>query len=99
MIKTIVYENYNLLGNSRLAYISTADAQHVIGCLRSQYQTIHSPYEQFWLHLFPDPQTEFAFCLVLRQALDLSQPKFTNKEITESVFIVIPGVVEINNVT
>ena len=35
MIKTIIYENYNLLGNSRLAYMSTADAQHVTGSKQS----------------------------------------------------------------
>ena len=98
MIKTIIYENYNLLGNSRLAYISTADAQHVIGCLSLNTKQFILPMNSFGC-IYSQIHAEFIFCLVLRQALGLSQPKFTNKEITESLFIVIPVAAEINNVT
>ena len=51
--------------------------------------------------IYSQIHAEFVFCLVLRQTLDLvqSQSKFTSEEITESLFIIIPGAVEISNVT
>ena len=49
--------------------------------------------------IYSQIHAEFIFCLVLRQALDLvqSEPKFTNEKITESLFKIFPGAVEINN--
>ena len=49
--------------------------------------------------IYSQIHAEFIFCLVLRQALDLvqSEPKSTNEKITESLFKIFPGAVEINN--
>ena len=70
----------------------------VIGCLILDTKSFILPMHNF-ARIYFQIHAEFIFCLVLRQALDLSQPEFTNKEITESLFIVIPGAAEINNVT
>ena len=70
----------------------------VIGCLILDIKSFILPMHNF-ARIYFQIHAEFIFCLVLRQALDLSQPKFTNKEITESLFIIIPGAAEINNVT
>ena len=49
--------------------------------------------------MYSQIHAKFVFCLVLRQALDLvqSQPKFANEEITKSLFVLLPGAVEINS--
>ena len=49
--------------------------------------------------IYSQIHAEFIFCLFLRQALDLvqSKPKSTNEKITESLFKIFPGAVEINN--
>ena len=70
----------------------------VIGCLILDIKSFILPMHNF-ARIYFQIHAEFIFCLVLRQTLDLSQPKFTNKEITESLFIIIPGAAEINNVT
>ena len=70
----------------------------VIGWLILDTKSFILPMHNF-ARIYFQIHAEFIFCLVLRQALDLSQPKFTNKEITESLFIVIPVAAEINNVT
>ena len=85
------------MGNRRLAYMNATDVL-VIGCLILDTKSFILPMHNF-ARIYFQIHAEFIFCLVLRQALDLSQPKFTNKEITESLFIIIPGVAEINNVT
>ena len=77
--------------------MNTTDA-FVIDCLILDTKSFILPMHNF-ARIFFQIHAEFIFCLVLRQAMDLSQPKFTNKEITESLFIVIPGATEINNVT
>ena len=70
----------------------------VIGCFILDTKSFILPMHNF-ARIYFQIHAEFIFCLVLRQALDLSQPKFTNKEIPESLFIIIPGAAEINNVT
>ena len=70
----------------------------VIGCLILDIKSFILPMHNF-ARIYFQIHAEFIFCLVLRQTLDLSQPKFTNKEIPESLFIIIPGAAEINNVT
>ena len=50
------------------------------------------------LIVYPKNYSKPVFCLILSQAADLlqSKPIFTNEEITEAMFVVIPGAVKIN---
>ena len=99
VIKTIIYENYNLLGNSRLAYMSTADAQHVTGCLILNTKPFILPMNNFgciYSQIHKRSLLSVLFCV--RRWISLSQNLRTRKS-PNPFFIVIPGVVEINNVT
>ena len=99
MIKTIIYENYNLLGNSRLAYMSTADAQHVTGCLILNTKPFILPMNSFgciYSQIHKRSLLSVLFCV--RRWISLGQNLRTRKS-PNPFFIVIPGVVEINNVT
>ena len=56
--------------------MNTTDAL-VIGCLILDTKSFILPMHNF-ARIFFQIHAEFIFCLVLRQAMDLSQPKFTN---------------------
>ena len=80
MIKTIIYENYNLLGNGRLAYISTADAQHVIGCLILNTKPFILPMNSFgciYSQIHKRSLLSVLFCV--RRWISLSQNLRTRK--------------------